>query len=432
MISPDRRFRLAPASILVLLLSLGGVFAADADQTVWPSWRGPADNGVASNGNYPTHWDEGKNLVWKASLPGKGCSTPAIWNKHIFVTAGADGRDAVLAFDWSGKLLWQTELGTERPGKHRNGSGSNASPVTDGKSVFVYFKSGDLAALDFAGKILWQTNLVEAFGKDTLFWDHGTSPVLTQSDVIMARMHHGESWLAAFDKASGALKWKVARNYETPTENDHSYATPLVLRQNDQEAILVWGAEHLTAHSARDGKLLWSCGNLNPASAKNWPAVATPVVVGDVAVVPFGRSDRGQALLYGIKLNGKGDVTKTHRVWQRADTGTFVPSPTEYQGRVYLVRDRGQVECLDPDTGKTIWNDAFPKASANFYSSPVVANGKLYAAREDGVVFVASIGDKFELLAENPMHDRLIASPVLLADRIFLRGEKSLYCIGAN
>src|SRR5438309_677838 len=56
-------------------------------------------------------------------------------------------------------------------GKHRNGSGSNASPATDGHAVFAYFKSGTLAALQLDGRVRWQTNLVERFGPDTLYWD---------------------------------------------------------------------------------------------------------------------------------------------------------------------------------------------------------------------------------------------------------------------
>jgi outer membrane protein assembly factor BamB len=125
-------------------------------------------------------------------------------------------------------------------------------------------------------------------------------------------------------------------------------------------------------------------------------------------------------------------VTATHKLWNREDTGTFVPTPAEYQGRIYLVRDRGEVECLDPATGKSLWKDAFPKASANFYSSPLVANGLLYAIREDGVVFVARVKGKFELLSEIPMGERIIASPVALSDRLFIRGERNLHCIGGG
>ena len=302
--------------------------------------------------------------------------------------------------------------GTEETGKHRNGSGSNPSPVTDGQSVFVYFKSGTLAALDMNGQVRWQTNLIAGFGPVNLYWDQGTSPVLTDKAVVIARMHHGDSWLAAFDKATGGLRWKVPRNYETPVEGDESYASPLVIRQQGKEAVLVWGAEHITVHDAADGHVLWSCGDFNPRAMGNWPTVACPVVAGDIVVVAGGRNDRGQPRLFGIRLGGKGDVTATNRVWKREDVGTFVPTPAEYKGRVYLVRDQGEVECLDPVTGQTLWQGAFPKASARYYASPVVAAGKLYAAREDGVVYVAQAEGEFKVLAENPMAERLIASPV--------------------
>lgn len=125
-------------------------------------------------------------------------------------------------------------------------------------------------------------------------------------------------------------------------------------------------------------------------------------------------------------------MTDTHHVWERDDTGTFVPTPAEYKKRIYLLRDRGEVECLDPATGKTLWTDALPKASANYYTSPLVAGGLLYAVREDGMVFVARVEGKFELLAENQMGERIIASPVALSNRLLIRGERHLFCIAGQ
>jgi len=429
-----KHFTLAKPPLISLMVSLGALltsvrFGLADDQADWPRWRGPRDNGSVESGTYPVSFEK---ILWKAPLPGKGCSTPVVWDQRIYLTAPMNGLDAVLAFDWSGKPLWQRTLGPEREGKHRNGSGSNASPATDGKAVFVYFKSGTLAAMELDGKVRWQTNLVERFGPDTLYWDHGTSPVLTENSVIMARMHNGESWLAAFEKATGQMRWKVARNYETPTEGDHAYTTPIVIQQRGKEVVLVWGAQHVTAHDAADGKLLWSCGDFNPESTAYWPAVASPVISGNVAVVPYGRADRGQPRLHGIQLGGSADLAAAgQRAWKRDDVGTFVPTPAEYKGRIYLVRDRGEVACLDPATGQTLWSDAFPKASASFYSSPLIAGGKLYAAREDGVVFVARVEDKFELLAENSMGERVIASPVPASNRILIRGEQHLFCVAA-
>jgi outer membrane protein assembly factor BamB len=190
--------------------------------------------------------------------------------------------------------------------------------------------------------------------------------------------------------------------------------------------LLVWGAQHLTAHDAADGRLLWSCGNFNPDSKKNWVAVSSAVVVGEIAVVPYGRGLR----LHGIKLGGSGDVTVSHRAWLREDTGSFVTTPAACDGRVYLVRDAGEVECIDPATGKTVWSGTIPKSGSKFYASPVVADGKIYAARDDGVVFVVRANGPFELLAENDMGERVIASPVPVAGRLLIRGQKHLFCVG--
>lgn len=415
----------------VLIFLLASSLAPADDTSDWPRWRGPHDMGSTEVGTYPVQFDE-STIRWKAPLPGKGCSTPIVLNRTIYLTAPVNGEDALISFDWSGKRRWSTTFGPENAGKHRNGSGCNASPVTDGSGVFVYFKSGTLAAVELDGTVRWKTNLVERFGEDERFWDHGTSPVLTDKHVVVARMHAGDSWLAAFDKTSGELAWKVARNYPTPLEGDQCYTTPLVIQHDGKEAVLVWGTMHLTIHDAADGTVCWSCGNFNPDSNKLWPAITTPVIVGDMVVICYGRNDRGQPRLHGIRLGGSGDVTASNRVWSREDVGSFVPSPAVYKGRVYLVRDRGEVECIDPMTGNTIWSDALPKGRAAFYASPTIAGGNLYAAREDGTVFVATVkDDRFKLLATNDMEEPVIGSPVPVLNRILIRGEHHLFCLAS-
>jgi outer membrane protein assembly factor BamB len=415
------------AVALLLLAPLPPLRAAD-----WPAWRGPSATGSIPSGSIPTRWTA-DSAAWKIALPGKGVSTPVVWRDRIYLTTPAGGQDGVLALDAAGKQLWLTKLGAESRPRHKTlASSCNASPVTDGTGLFVRFRSGRLAALELDGRIRWQINLDERFGPEQLFWDTGSSPVVTARDVIVARMHHGDSWVAGFDKATGELRWQQKRNYETPSENDNGYTTPVFFDCQGRPAFLVWGAEHLTAHDAVSGKLLWSCGGFNPRAIINWPAIATPVIHAGIAIVPVGRDDRqGQARLHGIRLDGAGDVTATHRAWQRDDLGVFCCAPAEYQGRVYLLRNRGGVVCLDPATGKTLWDAALPAGKAAYYASPLVVNGILVAAREDGTVFTARVGERFELLGENPLGERIVASPVPLGDRLLLRGDKHLFCIAA-
>jgi outer membrane protein assembly factor BamB len=418
-------------NILISQLFLGLSLSAIANDS-WPNWRGPNVNGSVTTGTYPVKFSS-DNVLWKVALPGKGTSVPAVHAGQIYVTSPAEKEDAVLAFDFTGKQIWQRKLGPAEPPKHQTlASSCNASPVTDGKLLYVYFKSGNFAALNLDGTVRWKQNLVEQFGKDQLFWDQGTSPALTDKTVVIARMHGGESWIAAFDKITGDLRWREIRNFQTPVENNNGYTTPLLFQHQDKPALLVWGADRLTAHHADTGKVLWTCGGFNPDQTGYWPAIATPVISGNIAVIPVGRDDRNQARMHGIRLDGLGDVSSTHRIWQRDDTGVFVATPVEYKGRVYLLRHKGEVVCLDPTNGKTIWVGAFPEYRTPYYSSPVIGNGMLYAAREDGVIFVARIEDRFELLSQNPMNERVIAAPVTVADRLLIRGDRHLFCIATK
>lgn len=417
-------FSISSVASLLVYLSFSPVFAED-----WPSWRGPSHNGSRSGKNYPTKWTADQ-IAWKVALPGKGASSPVIWKDRIFVTTPADGIDTALAFDRDGKQVWKTEFGEARKARHMKlGTSSNASPVTDGRGVFVYFKSGTFAALEMDGTIRWKRNLVEEFGPQELYWDQGTSPILIGDLVILPRLHAGDSWVAAFDKTDGKIRWKEKRNYECPAENDNGYTTPVPVRHGDRDALLVWCSDRLTAYAADDGSLLWSAGGFNPKEKKLWPPIATPVVAGDIAVVPVGRDDRKQAEIHAVRLGGKGDVTETHRVWETKDFGVFVSSPIAYDGKVYLLRHKGEVVCLDPKTGQPHWTGKLPRSLIPFYASPVIAGGILYAAREDGVVFSVGIEDGFELLGENAMGEQILATPVPFDGKLLIRTSSHLICV---
>jgi len=130
------------------------------------------------------------------------------------------------------------------------------------------------------------------------------------------------------------------------------------------------------------------------------------------------------------KWGGGGDVTETHRLWKRKDTGSFVPTPTEYKERVYLISDHGEINCINPMTGEDIWSGVFPEGRGNFYASPLIAGSHLYAAREDGKVFVVKLEDEFEIVSEIDMEDKIIASPIAISDCLLIRTDSHLYCIG--
>ena len=247
----------------------------------------------------------------------------------------------MLALDFQGMERWRAKIGTERQGKHKKASGCNSSCVTDGTSVFAYFKSGDLACIDLSGKSLWKTNLQEKFGADTLWWDLGTSPVLTKGNCVVAVMQTGGSYLAAFDKQTGKLAWKVDRNLDAPEEAAQSYSTPLVIMDHGQEILVVLGADHVTGHRADTGAELWRVGGLNPTHHKYFRSIASPAALDGIVVAPYGRGDSVTA----IKLGGHGDVTATHVAWRKQGDGPDVPTPAVADGKTYILSDKGVLTC---------------------------------------------------------------------------------------
>ncbi len=302
---------------------MGGSLVSQAEE--WKTWRGdPEGSGAAPDARTVSKFSDEENLAWKVELPGPGNSTPIVTDDKLLVTCGIDGNDAVVAYSLEGKELWRTTFGKERAGKGDNkqkGTGANSSIVTDGRGVFAYFKSGRVAALTMAGKKVWELNLQDKYGKDTLWWDEGTSPVLAGGFLVVTVMQtEGGSYMVALKKNSGDVAWKVDRNFDVAPESGDSYTTPLVMEIDKKETIVTWGADHLTGHESKSGKLLWTCGGFNPNKTKFWRVISSPAATDGVVVVSYARGK----VTGGIRVGGKGDITKGAWLWKRDGIGADV------------------------------------------------------------------------------------------------------------
>jgi outer membrane protein assembly factor BamB len=411
---------------LMLLIFLVGVMPTG--RADWPQWRGPHANLVVPAANLPVKFSQNENLLWEVDLQGEGSSTPAVWGDAIYVTVTAGDKDVLACYGIDGQEHWRRELGNAREGKNRVATGSNPSPVTDGKHIVAYFKSGQLACTDTAGKVLWNKNLQDEFGKDTLWWDLGTSPILTTRGVVVAVMQEGDSYLVCLDLDSGDVVWRTSRTYERPRESDQSYTTPVVADVEGHETIVTWGADHLTGHDAATGELLWDSGGFNPDEQGMWRSIASATIADGVAVVPYGRGD----FLAAVKLGGRGDVTTKNRLWDKQGVGADVPCPLIAGGKIYILSDRGKVTCLDLASGDELWSDDLPKGRANYFSSPLLAGDKFYCLREDGTMFVATVDGGLEVLAENELDENCVATPVPLDNSLLVRSRSKLYHFGTK
>ena len=160
-----------------------------------------------------------------------------------------------------------------------------------------------------------------------------------------------------------------------------------------------------------------------------WRVIASPGITEGVAVIPFGRTK----FCAGVQLGGSGNITEGGRLWERDDLGADCPTPVGRDGKMFVLSDRGQINCIQATTGKDIWVDAIPRARAKYYSSPILAGNLLYCAREDGVLTVVKVGeDGMEVLSQNEMGERLAATPVPVNGKLLVRGREHLFCIGAK
>ena len=422
-------------SRLSAVLTLGALLVTSSIQAQnWPQWRGPDNNGISSAKGLPTTWSKTENVAWRVELPGPGGATPCIWGDSAFVTS-TSGDDLVLvAIDTkNGKVQWQTKISEgDKVVRGDEGNAASPSPSTDGKHVWVNFSNGALACVDFQGKIVWNISLQERFGQFKIAFGMTSTPIL-DGDRLYLQLIHGEgnaktreATIACLDKATGKTIWKTGRPSEAHSENEHSYASPVLYRDKKQEFLLSHGADYIVAHDLKTGGELWRCGGLHPPAGYDPTLrfVSSPAVAPGIIIVPSAK--RGITL--ALKPGGKGNLTEQtdFHQWKFSITPD-VPSPLILDGIVYLCRENGNLIALDQDSG-----EQFYEARTNrdrHRASPVYADGKIFLSGRNGMVSVCKPGKEFELLAQNSLEEPLSASPAIAGGRLYLRTFNALYAI---
>jgi outer membrane protein assembly factor BamB len=410
-----------------LLLALAAPVAAEN----WPQWRGPTNDGISNEKGLPTEWDATKNVVWKLKLPGQGGSTPAIWGDRIFLTS-ADGADLVLlCIGTDGQERWRQKLGTgNRRYMGNEGNCASASPSTDGKHVWTFTGTGDLACFDFDGKQVWHFNAQERYGQFRIMHGMHSTPLLDGDRLYVQLLHGGGFHVIALDKATGKEIWKVERPSDGRGEGQHSYASPVLWRKGKDAYLVIHGCDYTTGHRLDNGAEIWRVGGLNPKDHYNATLrfVTTPLATPDLIVIPTAK--RGPVV--GLKPDASGMVEPGSRFeqWRMPKNTPDVPSPLIHDGLLYLCGESGQLTCLEAKTGKELYSQKLH--AARYRASPVFADGKIYLTARDGTVTVVKAGPKFEQVAVNKLPDEIASSPAVSGGRIYLRGFDTLYAIGSG
>ncbi len=426
---PSRSATAFPSILLLLLLATTTLLLSSATRLPgdnWPQWRGPNGNGTSDERGLSEKWSRTEGIAWRLELPGPSASTPVIWGDQIFVTSPAAEDLVLVAVSKDGRELWRKKVSSGNK-NYRNDEGNSSapSPATDGKHVWAFFGTGDLACFDFAGNPVWQTNLKDRYGEYDHWHGYSSSPLLVGDTLYQMCIRINDPYIVALDKNTGKERWKSSRECDAEHESRHSYASPVLYRDEKQSLLLVHGGDCLSAHRLEDGAEVWRCGSLNPRDNYNRMLrfVASPATAPGLVLIP---SAKGNPIL-GVRPDGKGDVTATHVAWRRGRDTTDVPTPIIHDGLVYNLRENGVLICLDSKTGEEVYLQRVH--STRQRASPVLADNKLYCADRDGVVHVLKPGRKFEVISRNEMGEQLASTPAISGGRIYLRTFNALYAV---
>ena len=443
---------------LLTLLAASPLSAAN-----WAQWRGPHHDGSTVEKGIPATFSRTENVRWDAPLPGPSGATPVVWGDHVFVasTEAAEKICVAIAIDRkSGRELWRKKV-ADGFGKDNMSTFSNSSPVTDGKHVWFFFGTGDLACFDFEGKEAWRRNIQKDYGPFAFQWTFSSSPLLHDGRLYLQVLQRNvpvggrgqadgpnESYLLALDPANGKELWRVLRPGDAQAESLEAFTTPVPFTYSGKTEILVVGGDCLTGHEPATGREIWRWGTWNPTHIGHWRLVPSPVAGGGIALA-CGPKD---SPIYAVKLGGKGKLSNSDLAWQSyvqatedastaarsletRELSSDVPTPLFYEGKFYVLNGgKKKLLCLEP-SGKIVWSGSLP-GKGIFQSSPTAADGRIYMMNFPGEVFVVQAGGtEFKLLQTVAMaegENNLRASIPISHGELFIRTGKNLYCVGAK
>jgi outer membrane protein assembly factor BamB len=444
---------------IILLLFIPLLFQLSANAQLkperqWPQYRGYFASGVLDNANLPETFDflTMKNILWKIEIPGLALSSPVIWGNDLFITTAISKTDKsgykpgiygdvtpvkdTSVHEWkvicldkkSGKTIWEKTACTGIPKmkRHPKSSHANTSVATDGNYVVAFFGSEGLYCYDMKGDLKW----TKSYGvlKSVFYmmkgaeWEFASSPIIYNGVVIIQCDVLENSFVAAIDLKTGKELWKTNRD-EYP-----GWCTPNIYFNDGKPCVALNGYKLRAGYDFSTGKEIWRMSGGGDIQ------IPTPVVGKDVI---FFNSAHGRiAPVIAVKTDAAGDITLKEGEtsnkavkWYLPRGGSYMHTMLLYHERLYNVNWNGTIVCLDPLTGKEIYNAKLGQTKS-FTASPVASDGRIFIVDEEGTIYIIKDGDSFTQLAEIPMHDNSMTAPAITDGIIFFRTQKYLIAAG--
>jgi outer membrane protein assembly factor BamB len=441
-------------SMILIFVNLASASGQSDQSRQWPSYRGYLLSGVLDNTALPEFFDikTGSNIKWKTEIAGMGLSSPVIWGNDLFITTAVSENDKsgfkpgiygsvesvndssihewkVICIDKNtGKIKWERIACTGIPvmKRHPKSTHANTSVATDGQYVVAFFGSEGLYCYDIKGNLVWKKN----FGilKSVFFmmknaeWEFASSPVIYKGVLLIQCDVLENSFVAAFNVATGKELWKTQR-FDYP-----GWCTPNVYTNGNKTCVVLNGYNHIGAYDLKTGKEVW-----NMSGGGDIP-IPSPVIGKDL--IYFNSAHGKYSPIIAVQTNAEGDITLKNGEtsnnfvkWSQPRGGSYMQTMLLYHDRLYSLNWNGIMNCIDPLTGKEIYTSKLGK-SKSFIASPVASDGKIYIIDEEGTVYIIKDGDTFNQLAEIPLNDICLTAPALTDGMIFFRTQKGIIAVG--
>ncbi len=423
----------------------------------WPQFRGPNATGLG-DGKPPKKWSvtAGQDVRWKAAIPGLGHSSPVVWGDRVYLTTaassatnspelltgwmGGSGEPAEESGEWfykvlclnaaDGRVLWEktAHTGVPKVKRHPKASHANCTPATNGDRVVAFFGSEGLYCYDRDGELKWSKDLglldAGAFNAPDYQWGFASSPIIHENMVIVQCDANNTAFWAAFDLADGREIRRV------PRDDGPTWSTPAICEAAGRVQLICNGYRHMGGYDLATGESLWKLHGGGDVP------VPTPIVAGDRIVITNGH---GRKPLYVVNAAASGDLTPPDTgdarpeglAWWRDARGSYMPTPIVVDNKLFVGDDNGILTVFDVRTGEQLHRRRLVEGSSATYSaSPVAAAGHVYFTSEDGDIHVIRAEDPYDVVATNAMGEVCMATPAIAHGRLYIRGVKSVYCIG--
>jgi outer membrane protein assembly factor BamB len=371
-------------------------------------FRGYMGLGVSYHKNIPINWNGStrENIKWKVAIGKRGFNTPVIWGGHIFLSGGDNQSRIVACYNrHTGQLVWEKEV--------KDIPGSPASPprvtdsglaaptmAVDGKQVYAIFATGDVVSFDLKGNKVWGRNL----GVPSNLYGHSSSLQVWENKLIIQYDTNTKGRMLVLNTSTGESIWDVDRPVNT------SWASPALIEVDGKIQIVTSSDPFVMGHDLQTGAEIWRVeammGEVGPSVAyEDGLVFATNEYARLVAVEP---------------------KPGTEYTWEDDEYLSEASSPVAYGGLLYLATSYGVLVCYDTKTGEKQWEKEFDEG---FYSSPMIADGKLYIIDLAGITHILKAGREGTVISEPDLGEGGYALPVFADGAVYLRGTENLYCI---